>query len=265
MLHVRLEVEIGAIGHSLELTPPEGVVIFDVAGRRAVVRELLFRMRTQTQIGFADPHLLDVPAKSFGAPVLVQLAVRPRFAEVLHLHQLELAQTKDEVARRDLVAKSLALLGDAEREPAPRRIDDVREVHEHPLCGLGAQPDLRRVLLHRADERLEHEVELPRRGEHTAALGAARRVGRLTARTTLILEVVLTPALRHGPVQSTSGSVKPATCPLATHTSGFMRIADSMPSTSSRRSTIDCHQRFRMFRRRRTPSGPKSYTALSPP
>ena len=171
------------------------------------------------------PIVLDVPAKPFGAPVLVQLAIRPRLAEVLHLHQLELAQPKDEVSRRDLVAKSLALLGDAEREPAPRRVHHVREVDEHALRGLGAQPDLRRVLLHRADERLEHEVELPRRGERAAALRAARRVGRLAARDAARpRDGPHASASCTCPVQSTRGSVKPATCPLATHTSGFMRI-----------------------------------------
>ena len=35
-------------------------------------------------------------------------------------------------------------------------------------------------------------------------------------------------------LQSTSGSVKPATCPLASHTRGCMRIAASSPSMSSR-------------------------------
>jgi hypothetical protein len=62
----------------------------------------------------------------------------------------------------------------------------------------------------------------------------------------------------HFPVQSTSGSLKPATCPLATQTWGFMMIEVSIGSMSSRSSTMLRHQRLRMFRRSRVPSGPKS-------
>ncbi len=198
VLHMRLEVEVGAIGDSLELAPPEWIVIFDVACRGAVVRELFLRVRAEAEIRFAHAHLVDVPAHPLGAPVLVQLPVTAWLAEVLHLHQLEFAQSEDEVPGRDLVAKSLALLGDAKGQAPPRRVDHVREVHEHPLRRLRAQPDLRRVLLDRADERLEHEVELPRCSEDATALRAARRVGRLAARAPFIREVVLAPALFAG-------------------------------------------------------------------
>ena len=195
VLHVRLQVEVGAIGDSLELAPSERVPVLDVAGGGAVVRQLLLRVRAEAEIRLAHAHVVDVPAEPFRAPVLVQLAVGPGLAEVLHLHQLELAQAEDEVARGDLVAKSLALLGDAEGQAAPRRVDHVGEVDEHALRGLGTEPDLRGVLLDRTDEGLEHEVELPRRGERAAAFRAARRVGRLAARAPLVGEVVLAPAL----------------------------------------------------------------------
>src|ERR1700732_1506667 len=131
-------------------------------------------MRAETKIRRAHTHDVDVPAKPFRTPVLVQLAVAPRLAEVLHLHQLEFAQAKDEVTRGDLVAKSLALLGDAERQPAACRIDHVRKVHEHALSRLRTQQDLRSVLLDGTDEGLEHEVELSCRGQRAAAFGTAR-------------------------------------------------------------------------------------------
>ena len=56
--------------------------------------------------------------------------------------------------------------------------------------------------------------------------------------------------------QSTIGSLKPATCPEASHTRGFMMIAASMPTTSSRRVTMCRHQAALMLFLSSTPSGP---------
>ncbi len=55
---------------------------------------------------------------------------------------------------------------------------------------------------------------------------------------------------------STSGSVKPSTWPLATHTSGFIRMAASSPSMSSRSWTIERHHRLLTLFLSSTPSGP---------
>src|SRR5919199_5573715 len=57
-------------------------------------------------------------------------------------------------------------------------------------------------------------------------------------------------------VHSTSGSVKVATCPEASHTSRFMRIDDSKPTTSSRSCTIERHHSFLRLRLSSTPRGP---------
>ena len=51
---------------------------------------------------------------------------------------LELSGPKDEVAGRDLVAKRLADLRDPERRLLARELQDVLEVDEDPLRGLGA-------------------------------------------------------------------------------------------------------------------------------
>ena len=97
---------------------------------------------------------------------------RLRADEVLHLHLLELAHPEDEVARRDLVAERLADLGDPERQLLARRLLDVLEVDVRALRGLRAQVDDRGVLLDRAHERLEHQVEPARRRERAAVVRA---------------------------------------------------------------------------------------------
>src|SRR5690349_2772215 len=86
-------------------------------------------------------------------------------AEELHLHLLELARAKSEVARGDLVAETLPRLRNSERHFGADRIEHVFEIDEHPLGGLGTEE--RRVLrtAERSESRLEHQIELARLGE----------------------------------------------------------------------------------------------------
>ena len=95
---------------------------------------------------------------------------------------------------------------------------------------------------------LEHQVELACLGE---AVLASRSSGRCRGRR----------ACRAGSapcssLQSTSGSVKFARWPDASHTAGGLRIAASRPTTSSRSCTIERHQAFFTLRSISTPSGP---------
>ena len=110
------------------------------------------------------------------------LLVLARLYEELDLHDLELAGAEDEVAGGDLVAEGLADLGDAERELAAGGVEDVVEVDEDALCGLGPEVDLVLIGLDGAHVGLEHEVELPGLGEvagpvATGALVAHEQVG----------------------------------------------------------------------------------------
>ena len=70
----------------------------------------------------------------------------------------------------------------------PRDLQDVLEVDEDALRGLGPQVDARPALLDRADRRLEHEVEVARLGE--IAVRAFARVLAGLLRAARVLEVV---------------------------------------------------------------------------
>ena len=89
---------------------------------------------------------------------------------------------------RDLVAKRLADLRDPERRLLARELEDVLEVDEDPLGGLGAQVGDRGRVLHRPDVGLEHEVELARVGE--LAVGALAGALRGLAAALRVLELV---------------------------------------------------------------------------
>src|SRR5712692_7534232 len=81
--------------------------------------------------------------------------------EIFHLHLLELAGAKDEVAGRDFVAKRLADLRHAERQFAPAGVQNIEKVYEDALRGFWTQIDARFGIVFggRADVRAEHQVE----------------------------------------------------------------------------------------------------------
>src|SRR5207245_5869259 len=130
-LLVAREVEIGAVMDPLELVPAEGELVLDVVGLFGVVRELLRRMLVEAQL-FGSDAQLHQPLHALGAPELEPLAVGAGLYEELHLHLLELARPKREVAGGDLVAERLADLRDAERELLPGGLELVEVVDVGP-------------------------------------------------------------------------------------------------------------------------------------
>ena len=135
------QVVVGAVGDAFELVPAPREQELHVARPHRVVRQLVLVVRPQPQHALGDPQVA-VPGQPLGAPVLVPARSLVRRHEVLHLHLLELAGAEHEVAGRDLVAERLADLGDAERRPLARGLQDVLEVGEHALGRLRPQVDL---------------------------------------------------------------------------------------------------------------------------
>ena len=165
------EVPVATVVDALELLPAEREAVLDVDRLLGVVRQLVRRVLTEAEalLGHA---VVGVPRPAAREPLLEDARRVTGRDEVLHLHLLELAHPEDEVAGRDLVAKALADLGDAEGQLLARRLLDVLEVDVAALRGLGAQVDDGCVLLDRAHEGLEHQVEATRRTERTAVDGA---------------------------------------------------------------------------------------------
>ncbi len=104
-------------------------------------------------------------------PVLVPLGVGAGLDEELHLHLLELARAEDPVLRRDLVAEALADLADAERRLLARGAEDVREVDEDALRGLGAEVVHALLVVDGAEEGLEEAREVLRLGPGSGLAG----------------------------------------------------------------------------------------------
>jgi hypothetical protein len=138
----------------------------------------------------AESH---VPREPLVDPVAEPLARVGRRHEVLHLHLLELERAEDEVAGRDLVPERLSDLRDPERRLAARDLGDVLEVDEDPLGRLGAEVDVDAGLLHRADARLEHQVEAARLRQ--VAVGRLARLLARLAAARLLVEVIGAKAL----------------------------------------------------------------------
>src|SRR5690606_21693512 len=92
---------------------------------------------------FADMFALETqivePLPDILAPGLEQVLPLAFADKILYLHLFELAHAEKEVAGSDLIAESLADLGDAERQLRAHGVDHVLEVHKDALGGLGTK------------------------------------------------------------------------------------------------------------------------------
>src|SRR5690606_33098698 len=80
--------------------------------------------------------------------------------EIFDFHLLKFTTAKHKISRRNLIAKCLALLGDTKWQIWIKTIDNVFEICEDALGGLGSQIADRMLVCYRADIGLEHHVEL---------------------------------------------------------------------------------------------------------
>ena len=159
------QVEIAAMGHSLQLAEfagrEKGKSVFDVGRAAGIVAQFRFLVIPQTQ-PVACQAQVQIPAVAAIAPVLVPQRRGRRMAKKLDLHLLEFPRAEGKIPRRDLVAKTLAHLRDAKGNFHPRAVQDVLEVDENSLGGLGAKECFAAFVADRAGMGLEHQVEFAR-------------------------------------------------------------------------------------------------------
>ena len=112
------EIEIGAVVNALVFLPAERKLVLDIFGPLGVMCQLIRPVRMIPQLVGINTEAV-MPPHPLLVPVLEPLLVFTRLDEVLHLHLLEFPRAKDEVARRDLVAKRLAHLSYPKRDFLP--------------------------------------------------------------------------------------------------------------------------------------------------
>jgi hypothetical protein len=188
------------------------------------------------------------PVVAEGAPVLEPLQIGVGLAEELQLHLLELAGAEDEVARGDLVAEGLADLADAEGQLAPGGALDVGKFTKMPWAVSGRRYTVFfassvtpwKVLNIRLNWRMSVKLCLPQLGQGTllvldvghhllVAHGLHIDVGDVVF-VVVALDELVRPVRILQLLQSMSGSLKVFTWPEATHTSGFIKMAESRPT-----------------------------------
>src|SRR5437868_4754552 len=118
------EIEIGAIRDAHQLVPLPLLLfafgkepILNIDGALRVMREFFLRLFVKPKVLLRDAYALK-PLITGVDPFLVRGFIFAGLNEIFHLHLLELARAKDEIAGRHFVAKRLADLRDAERELA---------------------------------------------------------------------------------------------------------------------------------------------------
>src|SRR2546428_10228479 len=107
------QVIVAASRNPFELRPAKGKLVLHVERAARVGRELVLAMGPQSQVIGLDPEPA-IAAESLLLPVSEPLHLIGGRHEILELHLLKLAEAKDGVAGRDLVAERLADLRDAE-------------------------------------------------------------------------------------------------------------------------------------------------------
>ena len=172
--HVAPQVEIAAMGDALQLAElalgHEREGILDIGRAARIVAQLVGVMIAQPQ-PVAGQAQVEIPLIPTVAPIGIPIAGGVGVAEELDFHLLEFPRAEREVARRDLVAETLAHLADAERNLHAGAVQNVLEVDEHPLRGLGPEEGLVLFVVNGAGVRLEHQVELARLGQIAATIG----------------------------------------------------------------------------------------------
>ena len=155
---VGTQIEVGAIGDTFEFLEAVRELIHHIEGGLRVVGQLLLRHVVQLQAVALD-SLRFPPVEPLFHPALMPFFVGTRLHEELEFHLLEFADPEDEIARGDLIAESLADLGDAERQPRGRGVHHIAEIGEDRLCCFGAQVGEAGAIGHGPEIRLEHQVE----------------------------------------------------------------------------------------------------------
>ena len=171
---MRVEIVRSAMRDRFQFAPTPRKGIFYVRQCAGIVREFVRLRLVEAQPVFANA-VLCVPGFALRHPLREALHVAPIVRhEVFQFHLLEFAHAKGEIAGRDLVPERFADLSDPEGRFLARGLVDVLEVDEDALSGFGPQVRNRGTVLHRADERLHHQVEVARLGERAGhpAVGA---------------------------------------------------------------------------------------------
>ena len=133
------EVEVAAIVNALQFTPAKWI-LYSRSNAARVVCQLLRAVLMKPQVLGSDAQA-EIPVEACFPPMLEPLHGGVGFDEELHLHLLELTGAKDEIARGDFIAESLADLGDPEGDFLARWLQHITKIDVDALRGFRPQVD----------------------------------------------------------------------------------------------------------------------------
>ena len=170
ILGMLAEVEVGAGVDTLHLLEAEGHVELDVGSGIGIVSQ--FVVVVETVVLCPEAQVL-VPLHAGLLPLGEPVELCTGLDEELHLHLFELTHTEDELACYNLVAESLAYLGNAEGKLHAARLLHIEVVHEDTLCRFRTEIYLAGSLGCSTHLSTEHKVELAHVGPVTRTADGA--------------------------------------------------------------------------------------------
>ena len=169
-VHIRLragvaaQIKICAVGDALNfLESQRRIVVHQIIGALGIVREVRFWHVQNLNLMARNTYTIP-PFQPRLEPLFMPYLVLARFDKKLDFHLLKFTHPKNEIARRNLVAKRFTNLGDTKRKPSRGAIHHILKVHKNALSGFRAQVGVTFVVGHRTHRGPEHHVKRSGRG-----------------------------------------------------------------------------------------------------
>ena len=187
---VGAQIEVRPARDALQFLETEGgIPVHQVVGLLGVVGEIFPRHVKDPDVVPADADVFP-PGEAVFQPTILPFVLGTGMDEELDLQHVEFADAEQEVAGIDLVAESLAHLGDAEGQLARRGGQYVVEINEDALGRFGTQEGISPFFRYRPHLGLEHQVEGPRLGQVRGSAGGTHTLYLVGAPPALALAAV---------------------------------------------------------------------------
>ena len=150
------QVEVRAVVRTVDFAPAEREQKFNIARRFRIVRQLFVVMEAQMLCGQTQilKILLAVSLK-----IVIQIGIRPLFAEGLEFHLLKFNGAEREVTGRNFIAERLTDLTDRKRQLCTHGALYIQEIDIFALRIFGAQINHALAVVCNPAERLKHQIE----------------------------------------------------------------------------------------------------------
>src|SRR3989344_4740157 len=153
-----IEIVIAAVCEPHEFSPTPRVLVLDIDRTAAVMGAFFIRVLTDAQALFADAEVC-IPLHCGIQPLLEVFFRGARSQEVFDFHLFEFPCAEGEVSGSNFIPEGFPDLRDTKGETRAHRVEDIFEIHEHPLCRFRTEVNIRALPFNHPLLCTKHQVE----------------------------------------------------------------------------------------------------------